>query len=191
LNIVITGSPGVGKHTIGKAFASRLTSSYILDINELVISNNLVLDSSGDSDSGLEVDVNSLSCVINKLLINSNAEYNIIIGHLAPYVIDSNPNYVFVLRRSPYELIKVYQNRGYSLKKIKENLSSEVLGVIFCDSVQQFGNKVIEIDSTKLSPDELVDLLILSIKNQSDVTQSVDWLPLINSNGDLWRFFDY
>ena len=86
---------------------------------------------------------------LNKLLI---------VGHLAPYVLDkSNIDLVIILRRNPYTLIEIYKERNYQDSKIKQNTGSEILGVIVNDSIQSFGKeKTFEINTTDRSPEDVV-----------------------------------
>jgi len=59
----------------------------------------------------------------------------IVVGHLAPYVVpDDDVVLAAVLRRNPYELIRVYEERGYSERKAKENAGAEMLGTISFDT---------------------------------------------------------
>ena len=58
-----------------------------------------------------------------KILEHKISEENVIVGHLAPYVLDkSQVKIMIVLRRDPYELISVYKERKYTDEKIKENV---------------------------------------------------------------------
>ena len=70
-----------------------------------------------------EIDIEKTS---NKLkLLLSEKEYGnaIIVGHLAPYVIDPLlVDFVVILRRTPSELKKIYEMRSYSENKISDNL---------------------------------------------------------------------
>ena len=72
---------------------------------------------------------------------------SIIVGHLAPYVLEKNQvKNVIVLRRNPYDLLNVYKERGYSDEKSRENAGSEILGVTAFDAINQFEEKVFEIN---------------------------------------------
>lgn len=42
--LVITGTPGVGKHTSARLVAKKFRGSKIIDINKLAIANNAVLE---------------------------------------------------------------------------------------------------------------------------------------------------
>ena len=56
MNLVITGNPGVGKHTIAELFLKHDTSYQILDINRFAIENGFGEKINGD----IEVDTTKL-----------------------------------------------------------------------------------------------------------------------------------
>ena len=184
VNLVITGNPGVGKHTIADLFAKRNSSYQIFDINKFAIEKGL----GEQTDDGIEVDTKKLKNEIQKL----NLEKSLIVGHLAPYVLDeSNIEYVIILRKNPYELIKIYEKRKYQNQKIKENAGSEVLGVIANDSITSFGKeKSFEVDATDKTP-EVILKRIQDIMNNQESGDIVDWLKLIEEKNEMNKFFDY
>ena len=184
VNLVITGNPGVGKHTIADLFVKQNSSYQIFDINKFAIEKGL----GEQTDDGIEVDTKKLKNEIQKL----NLEKSLIIGHLAPYVLDeSNIEFVIILRKNPYELIKIYEKRKYQNPKIKENSGSEVLGVIANDSITSFGKKKsFEVDVTDKTP-EIILKRIQDIMNNQESGDIVDWLKLIEEKNEMNKFFDY
>jgi adenylate kinase len=180
MSIVITGNPGVGKHTITQEIAEKMKLS-ILDINSIA------------KDSGLfekNVETNDINIEeLEKILKQKISENNIIVGHLAPYVLSKNQvKMIIVLRRSPYDLITVYKNREYSDNKIKENAGSEILGVIAHDAIYRFQEKTFQINVTGKTIPEVVErtMRVISENKGSD---EVDWLDLVRKNNDLGKFF--
>ena len=100
------------------------------------------------------------------------ANITIIEGHISHYFTDS----AIVLRLDPKELKKRLIARGYSEKKIRENLEAEALDVILIEAVE-FCDRVDEIDTTGLSPAEVADLVVGII--QGKIRQppgQVSWL---------------
>ena len=184
VNLVITGNPGVGKHTIADLFVKQNSSYQIFDINKFAIEKGL----GEQTDDGIEVDTKKLKNEIQKL----NLEKLLIVGHLAPYVLDeSNVEFVIILRKNPYELIKIYEKRKYQNPKIKENAGSEVLGVIANDSITSFGKKKsFEVDATDKTP-EIILKRIQDIMNNQESGDIVDWLKLIEEKNEMNKFFDY
>ena len=86
-------------------------------------------------------------------------------------------------------MIQVYNERGYSEKKIKENAGSEVLGVIAYDAINKFQEKAIQLDVSQKTIDEVVEDVINIISNDKR-TEDVDWLEEVTKNNDLRKFFD-
>jgi adenylate kinase len=189
--LVITGNPGVGKHTSAKLIAKKFRGSKIIDINKVALINNAILD---DNDKyGISIDLKKVSKLIAQET-KTNVEGLILVGHLAPYVIDPGRiTIAIVLRRSPYELISVFQQRHYTPEKARENIASEILGVSLYDSVMSFGkDKIAEVDTTGEIPArtsaKIVSLLQKKLRPQIGF---VDWFSLVNKNGDLQRFLEY
>lgn len=184
--LIITGNPGVGKHTISKIVAKKLSLN-LVDINTVAITNNAV---KSKERSGYVVDLRKLSLLMRKYV----GKKSLIVGHLAPYVLKKNDAcMVAVIRRSPYELERVYKKRGYNVRKRADNLSSEIIGVCLFDAVKKFGkNKVAEFDSTATKPETVGDKIIDVFKGKAEyVLGKVDWLSLLAANNDMRRFFEY
>lgn len=187
--LVITGNPGVGKHTSAKLVAEK-TGAEIIDINRVAIDNDAIRKRTS---CGLDVDVKKLNTILARL-IKARKKDLIIVGHLAPYVLKpAGIDLVAVLRRSPYELAVTLEKRGYSAEKTRENVASEILGVSLYDSLKAFGKrKIAELDSTGKTPAQTADEIIaLLYKKLPSRTGIVDWLALISERGDMQRFFDY
>ena len=184
VNLVITGNPGVGKHTIADLFVKQDSAYQIFDINKFAFEKGF-----GEIvDDAIEVDTTKLKSEIGKL----NFEKSIIIGHLAPYVFDgSDIDFAIILRKNPYELMKIYEERKYQSSKIKENAGSEILGVIANDSIISFGKKKsFQIDATNKTPETILEKIHDIINNQKG-SDAVDWLKLIEEKNEIGKFFDY
>jgi len=113
-------------------------------------------------------------------------------GHLAPYVLTkSQIKKAIILRKNPYKLISTYKKRGYSKKKIAENLGSEILGIITHDTIKKLGtSKTHQIDATTKSISKITKQ-IQSILNGKSQDEIVDWLSLVSEKNDLKTFFPY
>jgi adenylate kinase len=182
VSIVITGNPGVGKHTITKEISEILKLS-IIDIN--IIAKNAGLFE--ESENANDVDTAELEKVIKEKISSSS----LIVGHLAPYVLSPDQvKKVIVLRRNPYDLISVYKERAYTEEKTRENAGSEVLGVIAYDAINQFGEKVYQLDVTGKSVSEITEKVV-NIINGKEISEEVDWLDLVIKQNDLKKFFVY
>ena len=180
MSIVITGNPGVGKHTITQEIAEKMKLS-ILDIN-VTAKDSELFEKNGDTN---DVNIRELEAILKQKI----SEKNIIVGHLAPYVLTKNQvKIMIVLRRSPYDLISVYKNRKYSDKKIKENTGSEILGIIAHDAINKFQEKVFQINVTEKTIPKVVEKVIRVI-SENKGSEEVDWLELVRENNDLGKFF--
>jgi len=184
MNLVITGNPGVGKHTIAKLLEKQITSYQMLDISKFAIEKNF-----GERiEDGIEIDTVKLKDEIHEMV----SDKSLIVGHLAPYVFDKSIiDLVIVLRKNPYDLIEIYKQRDYQDSKIKENVGSEILGIIANDAIKSFGKeKTFEIDTTGKTPEDILKEIdeIIKNKKRGDI---VDWLTLIEEKNEMGRFFDY
>lgn len=160
MRIALTGTPGTGKSTI-----AALLPYKVIDINALVKGGlNLGLDSERGC---LEADMDGLEKRLDELddvgAVNATdstnapdaAKITIIEGHISHYFTE----WAIVLRLNLKELGKRLQARGYSDKKIRENLEAEALDAILIEAVE-FCDHVDEIDTTGLSPSEVADIVV-------------------------------
>ena len=95
---------------------------------------------------------------------------------------------MIVLRRSPYDLIPVYENRKYDDVKIRDNVGSEVLGVIANDAMSKFQEKTFQINVSGKSVAEMFEKVMSVVMNKKG-NEVVDWLELVRKNNDLGKFF--
>jgi adenylate kinase len=180
MSIVITGNPGVGKHTITQLISDKMKLP-VIDINKIAKDSELF----EKNDDANDVDVEMLE----KILESKISENNIIVGHLAPYVLRKNQvKIVIVLRRSPYDLISIYEDRKYSDKKIRDNVGSEILGIIANDAMNKFQEKTFQINVSGKTIEEMLEKIMSVIMNKKG-NEEVDWLDLVRKNNDLGKFF--
>jgi len=162
LVLVLTGNPGVGKHTVSRKLAEILGYE-IIDVNKEAV--KVGMPKQNDS---IDVDVEKTK----KILKEKISEKSLIVGHLAPFVVSKELiSMAIVLRKNPYDLIQIYEKRNYSDSKKNDNLGSEILGVIAYDSIEKFGEE------------------IESVINGTSKGDAVDWLADITKKNDLRKFF--
>ena len=183
MSIIITGNPGVGKHTVAQELLKN-GDHELIDINEVAKKSNHIQH----NNDSIEVNVDGLKNDVKSLI----SKKSLIVGHLAPYVVgESDVSFVIILRKSPYKLLDVYKNREYDRNKIQENVGSEILGIITHDAITEFGNdKTSQIDVTEKTPEEVVKI-IQNIIRKENYNDEVAWLSEIKQKDALKKFFDY
>ena len=101
MSLIITGNPGVGKHTIAKSLA-KVLGYEIFDITKIALESKIYEKTSETND----VDIIKLKKILKKKI----SKKSIIVGHLAPYALTkSQVSKVIILRKSPYKLSNNYR----------------------------------------------------------------------------------
>jgi adenylate kinase len=186
--ILIIGTPGVGKTVVSKLLASKIDVVYI-NLAELVKRERLILGVDKARDT-LIADIDNVSKRIREILESSERDV-VIDGHYAMDVVSAKDVHLaFVLRRSPDELKKTLETRGFREKKLWENLAAEVLDVCLWDAISACDSeKVCEID---VSDKKVADVVkeILSILNGEEKcrVRIVDWLGKLEAENRLHDF---
>lgn len=162
MRIALTGTPGTGKTTVAALLPYR-----VIDLNALVKGG---LNLGTDQERGcLEADMDGLEQRLEEM---DTYGLTILEGHFSHYFADE----AVVLRLAPSELRKRLEARGYSTKKIQENLESEALDVILVEAVEFCGH-VSEIDTTGRSVHEVAGLVQRAIRKEIELGPGqVDWL---------------
>ena len=178
--LVLTGSPGVGKHTVSEELAK------ILDYKIIDVNNEAIKAGMPKRDGSIEVDVEQMRELLKVMLTKKS----LIVGHLAVYVISkTHVSKSIVLRKNPYELMQIYEKRDYTIEKKNDNLGSEVLGTITYDSIKKFGNdKTFQVNTTSLTTEQTVKKIVGIVCDNSD-GDTVDWLTEISKKNDFKKFF--
>ncbi len=181
---IITGNPGTGKHTIAKLISRKLNLE-IIDINKVAINEGVFKKNNGT----LDVDVDKLKKIINK----KDSENSVLVGHLAPYVISpKNVEMAVVLRKNPYKLQSTYKKRKYTNKKSLENTGSEILGIVYYDTIREFGReKTFQIDTSNKAISFTAKKVESIFKGNKVKEDNVDWLQLVFKKRDMRKFFPY
>ena len=161
--IFISGTPCVGKTTLASELSKRLGAN-LIKINELAISNNLVLGT--DTKKGYKIiDIDKLNLLLGKV-ISTLDNLIIVEGHLSHLC--SGADKVIILRVHPDILEKRLANRDYSESKIRENLEAEALDVCGAEAYESYGEKVCEIDASNLAIDEIINDVVDVIFDKKD-----------------------
>jgi adenylate kinase len=189
LKIIVSGTPGVGKHTISLELSKLLNGFPILDINKVILTGNLFIYS---SEFETEIDVTKVYNSLKLLLSTKEYVNAIIVGHLAPYVLDPLLiDFVVILRRNPFELKRIYEKRAYSEKKISDNLISEILGIISYDFLKKFNKKnIIELEIIENVLPSVYAQKIIDMYNNKNIREfgMIDWLSVAQTNPQMFKF---
>ena len=178
--LVLTGSPGVGKHTVSEELAKSLDYE-IVDINKEAIKAGMP-----KQNDSIDVDIEQMQELLKDIITDKS----LIVGHLADYVISKTQvSKVVVLRKNPYDLMQIYEKRNYTDGKKNDNLGSEILGTIAYDSIKKFGeDKTFQVNTTSLTQKQTVKK-IESIVYDNSSGDMVDWLTEIYKKNDFKKFF--
>jgi adenylate kinase len=174
--IVMTGVPGTGKTTVSKLLAAELHAEHI-ELSRLVKEGGL---SQGwdEARATTIADMKALRHAIANIVENTTS--NVVIdGHYSPEVSPrEETNLVVVLRRAPWVLKKDLQARGYSTRKVRENVEAELLGTCLADALtSQDPTKVCEIDTTGETSEETVRFILAVLDGDVNCTHGeVDWM---------------
>ncbi|KAF2861976.1 P-loop containing nucleoside triphosphate hydrolase protein, partial [Piedraia hortae CBS 480.64] len=163
-NIVVTGTPGVGKTTLCQELASR-TDMHHLDINEVVKKHNIGEKSDDPEDPNLKIvdDDRLMDCIENDLEEGGQ----IIDWHACDLFPPSQVDLVCVVRCDNKILYDRLKARGYSEKKLQENLDCEIMQVLLQEAHDAYDkDMVVELQSNKTEDlDSNVDRIETWIRN--------------------------
>lgn len=160
--IALTGTPGTGKTTV-----AALLPYPVIDLNAMVKDGCHL---GRDEERGcLEADMDRLEETLSEM---DTEETTILEGHFSHYFADE----AVVLRLAPSRLKERLSIRGYSDRKIQENLEAEALDVILAEAVE-FCSRVSEIDTTGKSPQEVAEIIVKVLGREIEQKPGqVDWL---------------
>ena len=87
------------------------------------------------------------------------------------------------MRVNPNILRPRLEARNYSESKIRENLEAEAMGVCTAEAFDEYGDKISEIDVSKLSIEEAVNVISYVIEDKLDFpVGEVDFMDWLISN---------
>ncbi|PPJ51911.1 hypothetical protein CBER1_08804 [Cercospora berteroae] len=145
-NIIITGTPGVGKTSHAEELARRIPTLHHLSVNDVVKKHNIGEKSDDPSDPNLQiVDEDRLLDVIENDLEEGG---QIIDWHACDLFPPSLIDLVVVVRCDNGTLYDRLKARGYEEKKLQENLDCEIMEVLLQEARDAYeGEIVVELKS--------------------------------------------
>ena len=166
VRVSITGTPGVGKHSIARRVALK-TRLDVVDLNPLAQDNGLILEG--------EPDIEGLRELVN------DRKNCIFVSHYAELVA---ADIVIVVRCEPEELVRRLGERGYEIGKIKENVECECLDFSLQKALQNC-QKVGEVDNT-VDLDGSVEIVAGMIGGSIPLEHGkIDYSEYVDKVGDL------
>jgi len=165
--IGVTGTPGTGKKSVAPLLAKGLRVQ-CLSIDEVARSHGLLERRGGE----WEVDAGALRRELHGFSVPT-----VIYGHLLPHSIDERlVSRAVVLRCEPSVLKRRLAARGYSQKKVIDNVESELIGVVSSETFEAFGEaKTFEIDTTNMVPEDAAGASKGVIAGDSKPDPRIDW----------------
>ena len=187
--IIITGTPGVGKSTLSRALAQRLGVPFI-DLGEFVKTERLHVGFDRSLGS-LIIDEKRVRGRLADILVSSGkivvASHTV--GRIVPRGADS---FAIVLRLDPVLLYRRLLRKGWTRRKIWENVESELLDVCYFDAVQSLGaERVFELDTGSLSKVRVLQKALKILGGKRGAVHRVNWLnrydPIVLERKLTWK----
>ncbi|CAG8792823.1 12093_t:CDS:2 [Cetraspora pellucida] len=163
-NILITGTPGTGKTTLSQ-LASESTDLFHINVGELVKEKSLHQGFDHEFQSWI-LDDDKLVDELEETLSNGG---NIVDFHSCEVFPERWFDLVLVLRTDNTILFDRLKDRGYSQKKITENIDSEIFQVILEEARESYPAEIV----VELRSNTIEDM-------QSNVTRIEEWVEAWN-----------
>ncbi len=171
---MISGTPGVGKTSVALKLSEILGCKY-LNLSNYVLDNKLFVSYDTETDSFI-IDEERLKAALNDL-IRSSGGCLVIDSHYGELVDDECLFKLIVLRLDPRALHARLVSKGWSGRKLVDNIESELMGVCTHNALREHDrSKVCEVDVTGKDLDEVVEEVLGLINGTVSCKVGVDWL---------------
>ncbi|XP_073535465.1 adenylate kinase isoenzyme 6 [Phyllobates terribilis] len=137
-NILLTGTPGVGKTTLGRELAERTGLEYV-NIGDLAKDGNLY----EGFDEEYECPVLDEDRVIDELEDRMSEGGIIVDYHGCDFFPERWFQIVFVLRTDNSLLYDRLESRGYKQKKLQDNVQCEIFQTIYEEAVESYRQDIV------------------------------------------------
>lgn len=179
LEILITGTPGVGKTTQCGKLASALGVRCV-SLGE-ILANTPYVKHLRELQTHEIIDMEGAKRFVRSLLRPGD----IVDTHVVELV--SSVKLAIVLRKAPDVLFKELVSRGWPLRKVLDNVWAEILDLVYVEAAKRW--RVYQIDVTYRKPDETSEILLKCVVDNICVDEPVDWLEYSERTGFL-RFIE-
>ncbi|KAM8792952.1 adenylate kinase isoenzyme 6 [Eudromia elegans] len=137
-NVLLTGTPGVGKTTLGKELASRAGLVYV-NVGDLAKEGELY----EGFDEEYECPILDEDGVIDELEDKMNEGGVIIDYHGCDFFPERWFHIVFVLRTENSVLYDRLESRGYKGKKLQDNIQCEIFQTLYEEAMSSYREEIV------------------------------------------------
>jgi len=194
--IIISGTPGCGKTSVANEL-SKLVKAKIISLNELAISHDFSFEYDNERKTYIVDFKIFLPYIMKKIrkIKKENPQSLIIESHFSDIIPNKYIDHIFILRCDPDELVNRLKGKNYDLKKITENVQTEILGNCVNYFIQKKTKKpLFEIDTTNLSIESVANTIKDILDGKKDGKKyyigKIDWLEKLYQEDRLKEFFD-
>ena len=190
--ILVTGTPCVGKTSVACSLTSKIDALYV-NLTELAVRENFTLGRD-EKRGSIIIDEARMKRKLDEIIKNCDKSAVVVDCHYAASVVSPKlVTRVFVLRRDPVELRKLMEQRGFSNKKLWENLASEILDVCLVEALSFHDEeKVCELNVTGKSVEEVVEEILGVIEGRKKcLVGVVDWLGKLEKENLLDEYLKF
>lgn len=155
--IVVLGAPGSGKTTVAKALSERLRCDY-LNISSLALERGYIIERDFERDSYV-LDEGKIRDEISRILEEVPC---LVLETVSPYSIPrERVSLAVVVRCRPSLLLRRLRERGYSGRKIRENIEYEAIDGPLFDAMEIANeDRIVEVDGCEGALEDELEIII-------------------------------
>ena len=171
--VAISGTPGTGKTTVSRIVASGIGAK-LVSLSCFIIKSGVAEGYDRRMRAHI-VDPMKLRKGLRKELSGHGKEQAIVLeGHLSHLM---GADVTFVLRLDPPELKRRLEKRGYTKAKVRENVQSEVLDVIYAEALERSTSRrvVVQINVSAMTPQQAAKRILNTLRSKKYKSDKVDW----------------